>query len=493
MDTILSNRRAAGVEVSGDAGLSEITDHRAVKYRKAFQHLVFLIFTFFAIAVISIITSASNFFSSMEVLASNGGTLTAGGDPARGECHRFPLLEVGTESQKNQLVSASLGWVTSGVWRRQNSHDHLLLADAAFRRLARLEVVGLLSRGPTRILPEEATIPEEGTKDAHDIVMAAFLYPRADCGYLLLDQDQGDRPILFVNDNDQYESRITTNRTPVRDKFFGPVLLTGVFQMVPFGTGVLALTDIRLQEEQPGQETEQTWFAFLEPEEPEPKYSRVLDDPIPVETTKQYFLRDFQFIAADSSNTTAYVLLMNVDPEFPELWKIRFERNQEVTWHQLLDFPSYTLPRVYMGDDVRGHSRTLDWVFRMYRKIEKEPSPIPVGLMSADDRLFVLERNRSAAEPTSPVEWWLIEVDQENGAERRRLSVPTDASHLALVPGGSFVAAVEKGAVDVIGTFPNRRLYRPTETLLLYPTEWLDQGGQKRASEECTYIGLAKP
>ena len=375
------------------------------------------------------------------------------------KCYRMALKEV----YRQEVINAQLGWTMSGVW----DGGSLLLTDTAFGRLARVPIPGVVGEGVRSL------------RDAHEdseyrIDVPFYASPRRAGGYLLLDQGTKGRPVLFVNGAGVIENSIPTFERELRDDSGARVNLTAVFRMVPLGNGILAYADFQdpsIPDEE-GRREEKYWssFAYIDAfrQGYVPIGERISYKP---NALKEYYLRDLSYLASDGESE-GYIL--NMTPN-PSITKVVYDEGG-VKETRLEHFPErLTCPDFQRGkEDYGTPSRNTRWVFNLYKMIED--NRMPVGLMHWRDRLFVVAKEAKDRLDTA---WRLIEISPDDGRTvGDEIKLPSWASHITLVPGAEHIGVIEKGPVGVAGKYPNRAVFRPTLSTLLFRGEWLDHQGK---------------
>lgn len=354
------------------------------------------------------------------------------------------------------MVSASLGWATSGVMLGGNE---VLIVDVAAteRRLTKV--------GRDGALTAFAPVLEKGVDiDKLRLFDAKYLYSTQDGGYLLNDDAGGkDGNIYFLDEGHRIRGKIQ-----VENRELGDEELLAVFRMASMGeTGVLTFADF------------ETWstFVYLDTDGSFEIFAKLetVDDVRGVpDHVRELYLRDFSYIT--SLGDSGFVLVMDEAP-----WVGKAVRgNPMVT--RLAEFPMDfdSSPKLLRDPRWLGRSEmTNRQLFQWYRTIEA--SRMATGIFSWNGRLFITAKEELEDDGTTA--WWIIELNPETGGEISRFRAPTSAHHIDLIAGETF-GLIEKGSIELVGGFPGEALFRETSSLVLFPATWLEASDRHFGTKE---------
>jgi hypothetical protein len=358
------------------------------------------------------------------------------------------------------MVSASLGWTTSGVTL---GSDGILIVDVAATTRRLTEV------GPGGVLAPHASLLEKRLdSDEPRIFDAKYLYPTRDGGYLLND-DAGSRDgsVYFLDQDHRIRANIQ-----VENRTLGDEQLLAVFRMAPMGdTGILAFADF------------ETWstFIYLDTDGAFEIFSKLetVDGARGVpDHVRELYLRDFSYIT--SIGDTGFVLIMDEVP-----WVGKVVRGSS-TVSRMAELPESfnSSPKLlrdprWLGRSEMTNRQLLQW----YRTIED--SAMPTGVFARDGRLYVTTKEALAEDGTTT--WWILGIDAESGQEVSRFRAPTRAHHINFIAGET-LGMIEKGPIELVGGFPGEALFRETSSMVLFPSGWLDEGDGHMTKEGATCI-----
>lgn len=119
---------------------------------------------------------------------------------------------------------------------------------------------------------------------------------------------------------------------------------------------------------------------------------------------------------------------------------------------------------------------------KAYLQVLEETPRMAAGIyVDADsERLYLLGKANYAQHRKT--EWWAVEIDPITGSERDRFLLPTEASHLTVVPGKSFWTLVEKDPVEaLVFAKGNQSGFARTASLTLVPSRWVRDPGATAA------------
>lgn len=396
-------------------------------------------------------------------------------------CYRFPLEEMALSSHRAETVSASLGWAQSGVW----DEEGLTLVDLGFRRLARVPIKQEEAPVPGIVVDDDRVLSFAGSLNRYEVQSPLFVYPRMP-GFLLLDEElDTTRSLLFVKEHDEIESIVGTG-VPLADALANSesarrFVLINIGQAVPLGKGVIAHVVLEgvTEDRQPGRTDFKAdrgrWsgFAYLETGDslaPDDRTARRYWADLDFrEGPNGFFVQEMPRLAATTS--AAYVVLLSEG----RIGRI----DAETLEASFLDrMPAdFDLPVVESAANVDTQQEVVQEIFEEFRFVESQR--MMVGLFAWEEHLFALGKGAATMTETA---WWLIELDPKTGEELKRISLPTKAGHITFVPGPKYTAIIEKGWIDLVGSFVYQTLYRRTLSgVLLDSREWLGRGGRALA------------
>ena len=282
------------------------------------------------------------------------------------------------------------------------------------------------------------------------------IYP-IDGGYLIL-EDREPSTLARV-DHDFY--LLGSSQIKGRSLAAG-VTLTAIHDWTPAGDGIIAFADV----EAPGDDPDASVFVYLTDRgDPRTLMTLGMDHP-----SRNHYLYAKPSLAALEAE--AYILLRD---ESASLWRLPF-----VTWEpkEVEHFPEEFSDVPRFGDlPVKGLPKAKE-IHRRY-----EQSRTTMGVYAWDGFLYLLTKDIMSS--GYETDWWLIKLDpRAELTEVSRALLPTQASHLAVVPG-AFWAFIERGPVD---TFDELNVpSMNTDTVKLVAAERLDGSRQTSGNDSGTH------
>lgn len=314
------------------------------------------------------------------------------------------------------------GWITSGVWTEDGS---LLLVDAGRGDLLRVSGSGLdiVDLGVPALRASDLRATEKG-----------FILKLRDGRFVALDR----------------QGRLTETLGLLTAEA-GKAGVQSLVNWVPIGDSVLAFGDIL--------NPDSTWISgWLQMSLHSPASFNLLRSlPVASPARKLYQLG---YPYAASIGSTGYFLTM--DGGRPRLLTIT--RVAGGVQQRELFLPADLLPASgFRLESLPTGGEPADIVAR-YQALEK--SFVPVGLYSQGSNLYLLVRRPME---TGQTQWELVRLNPESGEVLGRISLPTQANHLLVIPGKELWAVIEKGSVQAPGT-------QDVQGLLLIPSRWIEDG-----------------
>lgn len=375
-------------------------------------------------------------------------------------------------------LSQNIQWATSGAWINDEQGKALLVVDTMrddVFRISRISPDGRVVSG----------ISEDTITALKGPASAPARYPTQltmhDGEYWLLDDDQPARISRFHRSFESGRPPIwvegrslerPVSRKAGRDDAWQ---LMAVYQFTPMASGILAFGD------RYGPKGWQSAFLYFD----ESGRSQVYHTIETTDTIRHHYLRTTQYLA--SIGEAGYALLVlegelviaEVRPETAELGRLGFPEDFQ-SWPRLGVSKAW---RELMMLSPRLGARK-ERVF--YEILEREPT-VAAGLYAWRGSLYLLGRRK--VEKEGRAAWWLIKLNPQNGAERFRVRLPTDAAHLIVVPG-DFWAFIEKQAVQSVGE--SEAPYMRTDSMSLVPSAWIEESsnGRLTAKEKTSCVSL---
>ncbi len=409
--------------------------------------------------------------------------------PPAAACYRIALEESDSRIKGGLSAPASLGWSTSGLWwdsQKSGGGKELLLVDAAFKRIARatpavsssLAATGLTSLRDSR---SGASVP---------INRPNYIYPRPGGGFAVLDQRAdpgvfGGKPggdgapaILLVNEHGEIDSALRTRNVTLTNNLGGTVNSNGIFRMAPVDqTNVFVFGDFERTSSTGDGNRYFSSFAWLATDGQAVTYHPV--GPEVPEPLQEMFTRDLSFIA--SLEGEAYLLMLDENPWVGRAQVGSSDIERLEGYETDLTCPTFERPAETSGT----RERVIQWIYDLYESLEL--SDMPVGLVTWQERLFVVEKGAKGRDGTA---WFLNEISQDDGSSRQRLRLPTQAPHIILIAGDEELGILEKGPISTIGSAPERILYRETRSAVVLPASWLGQASalETQSAVECPLV-----
>ncbi len=244
-----------------------------------------------------------------------------------------------------------------------------------------------------------------------------------------------------------------------------PRKVWGLYDFVPFAEGVLFFGDVfapsptsgLVYADASGELT--VIYDLAEPFTNPAFYNYATDDAM-------------RFLARTSDSDTAYMLFLD---EQPAIGRIRSRTLQvEILPEFPADFRHF--PSVAETNEWAEAGFGLAHTRAFLEVVEKTPRvALGIYMDQASDKLYLLARSNSFSPGVGRfVQWWLIQINGETGAEVKRTPIPSSSAHLTVVPGRELWTLVEKDPVERI--FVNRKVSGPfikTSKRTLLPSSWL--------------------
>ncbi len=424
-----------------------------------------------------------------------------------GLCYSFELRKQ-EAVDKETPIPIALGWTTSGFWREAELH----LADHTFAGLLRVFPGGLIRQSSvslpfasagqgqlsglslTKIEGDAAAVPNDSSFMLKE---PQYVHPRPAGGFIV--REISEQRVYFVDEHGDLDGqpiqvkRCKSEECEREASFTDPagrtVILTGVKRSVPVRDGIFTLVEI---EDEAGEA--KTSFAYLDrltrkyyPLDVAAKFSdpsESIDD-----LRRKFYHLDFSYL--DAVADVAYVLVMERNPWLAQVdfggsrWQNPPVRRLELP--ASLGFQYEKPLRDY--EEIRrlgSQQAVIDWMFESYRAVELQR--VPVGLHVWNNRLFLLAKSEAGSNGSTA--WQLVELSLENGQQiGTAVDLPTNAAHVAIVPGGEYFALLEKGGIETLDLRFRRILYRQTQSAVLFPVAWLPKtGGLSKVRGHCEPI-----
>ncbi len=407
----------------------------------------------------------------------------------RGSCYSFNLRK--QAAPDGEVTPVALGWTTSGFWKGAELH----LADHTFSGLLRVFPGGLLRQHsvslpvasadrPSLPLNEKGVVQLELAKTT--LQEPQYVHTRPSGGFIA--REIGENRVYFIDSDGYLERPYIQVGATFEDPNGKKVVLAGVKRSVPVRNGIFTLAEIRDWAGEP-----RTSFAYLD--RASQKYhpidvAALFSDPSEslADLRRKFYHLDFSYLAAIGD--VAYALIMERRPWIArvDLTGLHLESPQVRRLELPASLGQYEKPSRSM-EEVRGlgsRDAVIDWMFESYRAVEVQS--VPVGLVAWNDKIHLLQKGASG--PDGGTTWRLVEL---LAAGERRLGqsveLPTNAAHIAVVPGDEYFAVLEKGGIETLDLRFGRILYRPTKSALLLPVSWLSTShGNRKTGSPCEQI-----
>lgn len=336
--------------------------------------------------------------------------------------YKEPLL-LGHEIGPARLdVKIPKAWITSGAW---NGDGELLLVDSGSGELLHLTASGrllIVSLGGQGLKVSDIRPTETG-----------ILLKLRDGRFVALDR----------------QGRFQKEWQPISPDGKSPGV-RGIFNWVPLGNSLLAFGDVVT--------SASTWTSgWMQVPLREPASFTMVTSAALDSVQRRIYVLGNSYAASDGS--TGYLLIPG-SPR-PQLLRISQESG---------GFEKRALEG-FEDTSLRDESRLLpmggtreDFIAR-YRALEH--SVAPVGLYAQGGKLYLLIRRPALT--AGQTEWELARLNKESGRILGRITLPTRANHLIVIPGKERWAFVEKGSVQALGQ-------QDVEGVLLIPTSWIAEG-----------------
>ncbi len=378
-------------------------------------------------------------------------------------------LGASVEECQRLKIPQPLPWTTSGVWDVEGRR--LMLADEG-----RAEIMYL----STEDMEEKKTEYLWGTK-AFDQLSGSEPFEfdhisvlKLGVGGDLFVKDNGRNIIAKLDDKSFVNSVVPIEKPFARE---GDVLerLLAVDAWQPMNQGFVAFGDIQFPEEKgPGKERYGSAFVHFD----ETGIRAIYTEPIPATANERNFYLDVTFpYLATLDGESAYVLRMSGKPTLERLElnasSLADDRHEplgtEVVAGTLPNGFS-EIPVLARNPDYIAHREGPRQATEFYQTYEK--SAMPRGIYAWNKRLFLLGKSAISADRQA-TDWWLIELDPEDGSEKARYWLPTRAANLTLIGGETTIALIEKQAVEGVSLYHGP--YMETSSMVLFPWRWLSE------------------
>jgi hypothetical protein len=314
-------------------------------------------------------------------------------------------------------------WITAGTW---TAEGELLLVDSSLGELLRLTTSGHLT--PISLGAQTTKVSDIRTIDD------GMLLKLHDGRFVALDRQGKLQKVLDI-------------LTP-EEKISG---VHGIYNWAPLAGSILAFGDALT----PSSSWTSGWMQI--PLNNPTSFTMLTTASLSSLERRIYVMGD-SYVASDG--LVGYILI----PGNPWSKVVKISRDHDGFNQQELlkieDTPlsSRSRPLLPMGG-------TREDLVARFRALEQADAP--VGVYVQGDNLYILTRRPLL--PAGQTEWELSRLDKHSGQILGRVTLPTKANHLLVIPGKERWAFVEKGSVQALG-------HQEVKGLLLIPTNWIEQG-----------------
>ncbi len=376
----------------------------------------------------------------------DGFSLSTGQTPQSPQCYRID-------------PSDSLRWVT-GAWTEGGQSLLVVGQD----KLLRVFQDGIVRR-----------LPAEGSSDPINWSAVARIR-NTGSAYFADNKDEG----LISSFNDRLEP--TDRVMAIRERAFASfddslpahIELSELYDWVPLSSGILTFADFKIVTSSRNQGGRwASGFLYLDDTN---QFRLYMHFSIDAPEIYQY-TRNIDYLAR-LNEKSGYILFLDQKPWIGE---VRIE-SRDI--RKLEYFPEDFRQRLIPESNPEWHGARRATAF--YAALEEARTI--AGLYAWNDRLYLLVKEEMKANNLTP--WWLIQLASRDGSEMARISLPTGAPHLSVIPGMEYWALIEKGEVQPFGDIG--RPYMETKSIVLIPTEWIERPARSPALESLTPACLSR-